>query len=326
MRDIKPSQVFAAPQAERALELLGINTDWLNDYSKKNQLFGFILFLPALLFLGMFILFPILYVFYVSLYEFHLLASEGTFIGLDNYIELAINPDVHNALFTGIIYAGGSVSFQVLIGLFLALVLNQKFFGSSFARTLAILPYLVPVITVVLMFRWMTSPLYGIINEIGVSSGLIADPINFFGNPDLAMASLIVASSWKYISFCVLVFLARLQSINDSLYEQAKISGANIYQMFRTITLPNLWNAILLVVLLRVIWMFNKFGDIWLFTRGGPLSKTTTFPIYIYETTFLEFSLGQGSAGAILLFVILSVVAIVYFWRFKPSQEIETAR
>lgn len=312
--------------AQRTLDRLGIESPWLNDFSKKNKLFGFVLFLPALIFLAIFILLPIVYVFWISLHEMHLLATEGTFIGLGNYAALLTSPDVRSAFQTGIIYAVGSVSFQLLIGLFIALVLNREFVGSSVARTLAILPYLVPVITVVLMFRWITNPLYGILNVKLVSLGLVSEPINFFGDPTLAMPTLIVASSWKYISFCVLVFLARLQSIDDALYEQAKISGANLYQMFTTITLPNLWNAILLVVLLRVIWMFNKFGIIWLFTRGGPLQKTTTFPIYIYESTFLNYKLGLGSAGAILLFLVLAVVAAIYFWRFKPSQEIETTR
>lgn len=300
--------------------------EYLDDYNNRNKLFGLVLFLPALVFLTVFILLPIGYIFWLSLHEMSLLSVEGEFVGLENYRYLLTNPDVHEAFRIGAVYAVGTVTFQLVIGLFLALILNKQFRGSSLIRTLAILPYLVPVIAVVLMWRWMANPTYGVINEVALSVGLWSDPINFFGSPTLAMPALIIGSSWKFISFCVLVFLARLQAIDDAQYEQAKISGAGHYQMFRTITLPNLWNVILLVVLLRLIWMFNKFAEIWLFTRGGPLGRTTTFPVFIYETTFLDYDLGVGSAAAILLFVILSGAAMLYFWYFKPSQEIETAR
>jgi multiple sugar transport system permease protein len=108
------------------------------------------------------------------------------------------------------------------------------------------------------------------------------------------------------------------------MYEQAKISGASIYQMFRDITLPNLRSAILLVVLLRGMFMFNKFDAVWLLTKGGPLGATETLPVYIYRRTFFEFDLALGSAAAINLFLILAVVATVYFWYFKPSKEVAT--
>ena len=292
----------------------------------RDRIWSLTLLSPALLFLVAFVIVPVAWILYLSFHDIGILEAQGTFIGFENYVELLSDPETYSALWTGTVYAVGSVGFQVLIGLFLALALNKQFRGSGFARTLAILPYIAPTIGVVLMWKWLLSPIYGLVNQLGVGAGLFSEPINFFGNPELAMPTLIVASSWKFISFCVLVLLARLQSIDESLYEQAKISGASQFQMFRTITLPNLWNAILLVVLLRVIWMFNKFGIVWLFTGGGPLSKTTTLPVLIYQTTFQEFNLGKGSATAIILFTILAVVAVIYFWYFKPSEEIETTR
>jgi len=302
-------------------ELLG-----LDDKSKRDELWSLTLLSPAILFLIVFVIVPVVWIAYLSFHTVSLLEISGTFVGFSNYVEIISSPETRNALWVGTVFAVGSVVFQLIIGLFLALTLNRQFRGSGVVRTFAILPYIAPTIGVVLMWKWLLNPIYGLVNKIGVSWGLFADPINFFGNPDLAMPALIVGTSWKFISFVILILLARLQSIDDSLYEQAKISGASQYQMFRTVTLPNLWNAILLVILLRLIWMYNKFGVVWLFTGGGPLSRTTNIPVLIYETTFQSFNLGKGSATAMLLFVILAIVSIFYFWYFEPSKEVETTR
>jgi multiple sugar transport system permease protein len=152
--------------------------------------------------------------------------------------------------------------------------------------------------------------------------GLVEEGIRFFSSTELAMPMVVLAGSWKYISFIALVLLARLQSIDDSLYEQAKVSGAGRLRMFRDVTLPNLRAAILVVVLLRLIWMFNKFDLIYLFTYGGPLNATETLPLYAFEVTFGNLNLGMGAATSMVMFAILSVFAIIYFIVFKPSQEI----
>lgn len=308
------------------LNKYNIDRTGLSTVKQRYPIFGPVMFLPAVFFLIIFAVIPVIYILYLSFFEISLTANVGdrVFVGLENYAQIITSPDVHHALWVGIRFAVGTVLIQVLIGLLLALVLNQEFIGSSYARTFALLPYLVPGIAVVLMFRWIADPTYGIGNALLISSGFVEEPISFFGSIELALPAVIVASSWKYISFCILVFLARLQSIDDILYEQAKISGASELQMFRTITLPNLRSAILLVILLRMIWMFNKFGIIWQFTSGGPLDATTTLPIHIYEVAFEEFDLGLSSAASMVLFFLLTISAIIYFWRFKPSKEIET--
>ncbi|WP_408960571.1 carbohydrate ABC transporter permease [Natrinema sp. 74] len=294
------------------------------DQRSRKSRFGILLFAPALVLLMSLFLIPIAYIFYLSLHDIGILEASGEFVGIGNYVELFTDAAFQHALWVGTVYAVGSVAFQLLLGLALALLANKSFRGVSVVRTLVIFPYLVPMIAVVIMWRWIANPVYGVLNYALTSTGLVSESINFFGSLELVMPALIVASSWKYTAFVSLILLARLQAIDETLYEQAKISGASTWQMFREVTLPNLKNAILLVVFLRSIFMFNKYSSIWLFTEGGPLSATTNLPIYLYERTFHQFELGMGSAAAMTLFGILICFAIVYFTLFNPSEEIET--
>ena len=297
----------------------------LKQIEKRGDLFGILFILPPVLFVLFFIGAPALYTVYLSLHDLTLLQTSGEFVWLENYFGLVDEPAFLDSIWTGIIFAVGSVFIQVLFGLVLALMLNREFRGSSLARTLAIFPYLVPTIAVATMWRWMFQPINGgFVNGYLTHFGIVDESISFFGNPDLAMPTLIFASSWKYMSFALLIFLARLQAIDRNLYEQAKISGASSWQMFRDITLPQLRSAIFLVVLLRLVWMFNKFDIIWLLTQGGPIGATETLPVYIYRITFNKFQLSAGSAATIVLFLFLVGFALVYFWYFEPSKEVET--
>lgn len=288
-----------------------------------NRRFGFILFLPSLLLIVGLFLFPMAYIFYLSLFEIGIFAQQGTFVGLENYITLATSSEFHSALGVGASFAIGSVVFQLILGMTLALLVNKSFLGNSLARTIAIFPYLIPIIAVVVMWKFMINPTYGALNYYAVSLGLINEPIRFFGSLDLALPLVIFTTSWKFTAFVALIILARLQAIDKRLYEQAKISGASKFQAFKEITLPNLRSAILLVVFLRSVFMFNKFAAIFLFTEGGPLGSTTNLPIFIYRKTFQDFNLGQGSAASIMFFSLLVVFATIYFWRFNPSEEVE---
>jgi multiple sugar transport system permease protein len=311
---------------DAATDSVGRIREWAaaTDQRSRKSRFGFLLFSPALVLLAALFLLPIAYIAYLSFHEIGILEAAGEFVGLGNYVALFTDPAFQWAFWVGVVYAVGSVAFQLLLGLALALLANKSFRGASSIRTLVIFPYLVPMIAVVIMWRWIANPVYGVLNYVLTSTGLVAESIDFFGSIDLVMPSLIVASSWKYTAFVSLILLARLQAIDETLYEQAKISGASTIQAFREVTLPNLRNSILLVVFLRTIFMFNKYSSIWLFTEGGPLSATTNLPIYLYNQTFEEFELGMGSAAAMTLFGILICFAVAYFTLFNPSQEIET--
>jgi multiple sugar transport system permease protein len=207
-----------------------------------------------------------------------------------------------------------------------ALLLNRAFRGSNLVRSLFVLPYLLPSIVVALVFQWLLSQEYGVLNQLLLQSGLVRLPVNFFGGLATAMWSVIAVSSWQYGSFAVLLILARLQAINPKLYEAARVSGAGPLRCFRDVTLPNLRTTLVVIGLLRGIWMFNKFDTIWLVTHGGPLRATETLPIYAYRLAFEDFDFGAAAAACTVMFLVLLGGAVVYFRLFDPTREVEVGR
>lgn len=296
----------------------------LDTHERRKNILAVVFLLPAILFLLIFGLFPALYTMYLSVTDLTIFAQTGSFVGLENYAGLYKESLFWRSIFTGVVFAAGSTVFQMVVGLGLALVLTKSFRGSALARTFAIFPYLVPTIAVALMWKWMLSPIYGVVNKQAVALGLLEQPIAFFNDATFAMWSLIFANSWKFAAFAFIIFIARLQAIDDELYEQARVMGAGTWQQFRDITLPNLRSAIMLVIFIRTIWMFNKFDVVQLLTGGGPLEATTTLPVFIYRLSFNQYDLAMGAATAVNLFLGLIVLALIYFKVFQPSQEIET--
>jgi len=282
--------------------------------------------LPATLLLGLVAYLPIAYAISLGFFDKTAFSPTMSWIGLDNYRFLIQDPELWAALGRSVWFTVGSVTLQVAWGLFFALALDRAFRGQALARSLVVLPYLLPTIVVGLVFKWLLSPEYGIVNQVLLDIGLVERPINFFGGLTSSMYSVIAATGWQYGSFAALLFFARLQSINPRLYEAARVSGAGPIRCFFDITLPNLRTTILLVALLRGIWMFNKFDIIWIITKGGPLQATETLPIYAYRLAFEDFDFGLAAGACTVMFLVLGAGAVLYFKLFDPSREIEVGR
>lgn len=265
---------------------------------------------------------PIGWTLYASLHSTSIYSAEWTWTGLSNYGEILADPAFWGSLWDSLLFAGGSVVVQLLAGLALALVVNRSFRGESLVRAIAMLPYLIPTAILGFIGLWMGNSQYGIISTLLVRIGIINEVIPWYGSIDWAMPAVILTSSWKFTIFVTIMVLARLQSIPQGYYEAATVSGANAYQKFRDITLPNLKGVIFIVVLLRGIWMFNKFDIIWVLTGGGPKDATTTAPIYAYNVAFNSTALGKAAATSALLFVLLILGAILYFRVLSPEQEV----
>ncbi len=283
---------------------------------------GLLWVLPAFLALLFVMMFPILYAAWLSLYDKLGLSPRKFWVGLDNYAEHLTSPDFWHAVRVGAIYALGSVVMQLVVGLVVALLVNQTFRGRGFARAIVLLPYMIPTATMALVFAFMFNDLYGIVNKLLVSWGVLDEPTLFLGDLKWALPTVILAATWKWTPFVVIVLLARLQTIDPGLYECAKVEGSGPWAAFRDITLPSLRAAIFLVVLLRSIWMFNKFDIPYLLTAGGPLERTTNLPIYAYDVSFVQGKQGDGSALAVLMSLFLLAFGLVYFYVFKPEREV----
>ncbi|EFV78296.1 sugar ABC transporter permease [Cytobacillus pseudoceanisediminis] len=244
-----------------------------------------------------------------SLYEAASFVGIPTFVGLENYLNLLQDIRFWRDLWQTLVYALGSIFLQIIIGIVIALILNQQFKGRDFIRGVSVVPYIIPVIVVTMGWEWILDTNFGIINKTLASVGL--GNINFL-SMDLAMLTSILLSVWTWTPFVTLVFLSGLQTISHDLYESATLDGANSWQQFWRITIPMMKDLLITIVLLRGLWMFNKFDLVWLLTGGGPLEKTETLPIYIYLNTFKLNEVGYGATVAVTSAVIMMVIMYVY--------------
>lgn len=299
------------PYQQRVYELLS-----------RKWIFVGLTVLPALLLFGFVNLLPMLWAFTGSFFSIGAFNPAWSWVGIENYLTVLKDGEFWASLRRSVIFAGGSVILQVIFGVGLAILLNRDFRFKRAARALALVPYIVPSAILAFIALWMGNARYGILNQVLVRLGLISEYAAWYGSTDLAMLSVILTSSWKFTIFVTIIVLARLQSIPESLYEAATMSGASRYRRFVDITLPNLRGVLFIVILLRGIWMFNKYDIIYVLTNGGPVGTTKIASIYAYRTAFAEYNLGQAAAVSSLLFLILLGAALIYFHFFEPSQEV----
>src|SRR5215210_1055645 len=275
------------------------------------------LFAPGAILWVLVILIPSLISIQLSTMRQSSLISNGEFVGFDNFVSLAGQEIFWHALLNTTLYAGISVVIQVALGVLFALLLHRSFRGRNLVRGLMLVPYVIPGIAVVIVWRWMLQPQLGIL-DAGVRA-LGYTSFNAFSIEN-AMASIIIISVWAWTPFVALVFLAALQTVPHELYESAAMDGASAWRQFWTITIPVLKPVIAMIVLLRGIFMFNKFDLVWLTTQGGPLRATEILPVLAYQDAFRLRNVGEGTAVATFTLVLLLLVATVYFRVLKLEE------
>jgi multiple sugar transport system permease protein len=283
---------------------------------------GYVLLAPAALLVFGLILYPVAYSFWLSLNAKHAYLPLQTFVGLENFRFFMTDYDgFWRSLKLGAIYAFGSVTLQTVVGVGVALLLNQSFIGRGFVRALALFPYMLPTIVVVILTRWIFNDSYGVVTYALKNIGLMPIEMAWF-TPETIMATLILVSTWTFFPFIVIGVLARLQTIDPELYNAAQVDGASTLRRFWHITLPQISSVLFVLVLLRFMFMFTKFDMIWLFAGAGGLGYyVRTLPIYTFVKTFGEMQVGMGAALSVILFLLLAAFAALYFQILKRHQE-----
>lgn len=283
---------------------------------------GYILISPALLMVSGLILYPVAYAFWLSFHRKHAYLPIQKYIGLTNYGNHFTDPQFWESFYLGTIYAVGSVTLQLALGIAVALLLNVPFKGRTLVRGIALFPYMVPTIVVAILWRWILNDAYGLLNYLLQIVGLITAPMVWLG-PNSILLSLILVSTWTYFPFVVISVLARLQTIDPELYHAASVDGATLWERFYHITLPQLRTILFVVILLRTIFMFTKFDIVWLLGGGGGGSGKfiRTLPIYTYMKTFNFLQVGAGAALAVIMFLILVCFAVPYFRYFRRYED-----
>lgn len=285
--------------------------------SRDIPLFGMLL-VPGLLVLTLVIVVPLVLALQYSTYQATNFSGTGDFVGLDNYRQLMGSDDFWSSLWRTLVYAGASVAAQLVFGIGIALLLNTQFPGNTFLRGAAIVPYILPVVVATIAWQWILDPNTGIFNRLLAAIGI--DPINFLSS-SWAMFTVVMLSTWAWTPFVVIVFLSGLQTIPPELYESAKVDGAGNARQFWSVTLPMLRDLIITIVILRGIWMFNKFDMVYLLTAGGPLDRTRTLPVLVYDEAFRRFNVGYGTAAAVVSLVIMLVGMFLFLWLSRDRSD-----
>jgi multiple sugar transport system permease protein len=232
------------------------------------------------------------------------------FVGFDNFVRVVASEAFHNAFKNDIFFTVCSVAIQTILAILIALSLNSRVPLAGFFRAVVVLPMLVPPVVITTIDRWVTNESFGIVAVVMMKMGL--QPIGW-NTPAIAMWHVIGLGVWLWLPFMTLSILAELQSIPASLYEAAKVDGANRVQQFFHITLPHLMSVLGIIVLLRSIWTFNNFELIYLATGGGPIGMTETLPILAYRQSFTLFNIGGGAATSTLSFLFLLAIVLGVF-------------
>lgn len=283
-----------------------------NPLDKRYAVLGALLIAPTVLIFCAVIVYPLVSAIYLSLFTIFTPTLRGTFIGLGNYAYLANSPEFWRSLWNTLLWTICTLTLQIVLGIAVALMLHQNMVFRSLARSLILFPYFVSTVVAVLVWRWLFNDLYGVMNHVMLMAGLISMPLDWLGSMPNAMISIILVGAWKYFPFVVIAILARLQTIPEALYEAAKIDGAGAWSRFTDITLPQLRDVLVVVILLRAIWDFKEFDLIYLLTGGGPIIATQTLPLMVYKDAFGLNDMGRASAVAVTMMLVMLSFMVLY--------------
>ena len=273
---------------------------------------GVMLIAPTVLVFCAVIVYPLISAIYLSLFQIYTPTQEGGFVGFANYQALIASGEFWRSLFNTVVWTVGTLTLQIVFGVAMALLLHQNIWFRSLARSLVLFPYFVSTVVAVLVWRWLFNDLYGILNHMLMVSGISDMPVDWLGSMPNAMISIILVGAWKYFPFVVIAVLARLQTIPDALYEAARIDGAGPISRFFDVTLPQLRDVLVVIILLRAIWDFKEFDLIYLLTGGGPVISTQTLSLLVYKEAFALNQMGAASAFAVAMMVVMLVFMLVY--------------
>ena len=267
------------------------------------------LLLPTIVLLAMFIAYPFVKGILLSVTDTRV-GVPGEFVGLANFHKIWNDSIFRTAVYNTFVYTGVTTVFKLGLGLWLALLLNRNFRGKAFTRAFILLPFIIPTVLSTFAWKWMFDPTFSVLNWMFWKLGMISSRINWLGDPDLAMLSVIIVNIWRGVPFFAISLLAGLQTINPDLHEAAAIDGAPPLKRFIYITWPLLLPVTMVVVLFSVIQTFADFQLVYVLTEGGPANSTHLFATYAYNLGIRTGLLSEGAAISLAMFPVLFLVVI----------------
>lgn len=286
---------------------------------------AFILLVPALAIYAIFALYPMLNVVIISFQKWNGLDPQRPFVGLANYTAIFTRDPVFWVAFKNtVIWTLMSLIFPPLVGLLLALSLNQKIFGRNSLRAVFYLPVIIAPIAVATMWKWMYDPFFGLFSQMLTTWGMQTWIKDWLGNKDIALYSVFIAYLWQTVGFSMVLFLAGLQNVSQTLVEAARIDGAGRWAVFKHVTLPALRPTITIVLVLSIISSLKAFDIVYGLTGGGPAQSTQMLALWAFTQAMQIFDFGRGAAISVVLLLITMAIVIPYLRWTQKHEEVES--
>ncbi|NMM65202.1 sugar ABC transporter permease [Clostridium sp. P21] len=248
---------------------------------------------------------------YISFTNWDYMSPKCDFVGLENYINLFNNRDFYKALFNTVYFSIGTVIPTIIGGLALALILNKKLKGMEIYRTILFSPWITPTVAVSIVWAWIFEPRAGLANY--VLALLHLPKTQWLQSSSWAMPAVIIVTVWKSIGWTMIFYMAALQKVPSELYEAASIDGASSWQKFKNVTLPMISPTTFFIVIINTINALQAYDQIQVMTQGGPAGSTRTLLYMYYQSAFEHFNMGEATAAATILLIIIAVLSLLQF-------------
>ncbi len=286
---------------------------------RREWRFAFVLLLPAILMIGIFVAYPFGRGIWLSLSD-TVVGREGNFVGLQNFAKLWHDGIFRRAAQNTVLYTAAATVLKLALGMAVALMLNNLVGFKRILRASMLLPWIVPTVLSTLAWKWMLDPTFSILNWILFQLGLIRFRVDWLGGPVMALTSVILVNVWRGTPFFAITLLAGLQTISPEVYEAAAIDGATAWQRFWTVTWPLLMPVTMVVMLFSVIQTFADFQLVYILTGGGPANSTHLFATYAYQIGVATAKLGEGAAASLAMFPVLFAIVLFQLWYIRRTE------
>jgi sorbitol/mannitol transport system permease protein len=273
-----------------------------------NRLLPRLLLTPAVATLFLWMIVPLVMTIYFSLIRFNLMQPDQSgFVGLENFEYFITDPSFGTAMLNTVVLLGSVIAITVVLGVALALLINEPFAGRGMVRLLLISPFFVmPTVNALMWKNMMMNPIYGVLAQVWIFLGM--EPIDWL--TDFPLLSVIIMVSWQWLPFATLIFVTALQSMDREQLEASRMDGANYGQQLRYLYIPHLGRSVAVVVMIELIFLLSVFAEIYTTTGGGPGDASTNVAFLIFKQALLNFDAGVASAGALLAVVLANIAAI----------------
>jgi ABC-type sugar transport system permease subunit len=284
----------------------------------RNNAIAYIFLAPAFLLMAVFLAYPIIQSLLLSFYEWNGIAPR-VYIGLENFERLFRDRVLILAITNNVVYSIFTTFGTVVLGFLLAYSIERRVRGWGIFKIAFFIPVMVGGTVIGLLWEKLLDPTFGAVNVLLTALGVENPPV-WLGDPFYAMVSLIVVTIWQYAGFPMIIFLAAMEGIPQEIHDSATLDGVNWRQRATKIILPLVNNVTMTIILLQLIFSFKVFDIVWTMTQGGPGEATNVLAVYLYRTAFRFTEFGYGSAIAVVMFVIIFAMSMIYLRIFRPQQ------